>query len=178
MKKGFIIMLLVSAVVLTGCGAKNEGAKTECFDFTETEIVSELESCLIDFVQMAVVDDKDKNIVSYISTDDVFTTDNEEVYASMHYSIVCNKTTDEVQSISYFIDKNSTKAAERFFYHLFSIASSIDPNADSDTMADAIESDNGDVDGLYFGNNFTVSAYCIGDDYHAYFTPTKDTKGE
>lgn len=183
--KNFLIIslavFLASAVVFLSAKIINpiiSETKDIYFDFTTNEIVNELKTCSIDFTQISVVDDEDKNIKTYISTRDAFTTDNEENYATMHYSIVCNKKTDEVLSVSCNIDKNSTKATERFFYNLFAIASSIDPSEDTDAITKSIINENAEIDGVYVGNQYMITAYILGNDYHAYIIPTENTKGD
>ena len=167
MKKGFIITMLLAAIVLTGCGSKGEikteEAKTEYFDFTATEIVSSLEEeFLIDFTPITVVDSykETEKILSYTSETDIFNRDEYNIKANIHYQFTCDDITNKVSSISFFIDKNSIKAAERFFLHLFSIASCIDPNTNTDDVGNAIEKGFDENDcALYRGENFELYAY-------------------
>lgn len=148
------------------------------FDFTTTEIIEDLKICSIGVKPITVVDADTHNIKTYTSKDDIYTTDNEGNFALMHYSICCNKETDKVQSVSYFIDKNSVRATERFFYHLFSVVNSIDPTVNTKDLTKAIISDSTEIDGAYIGNRFMVNVYCLGNDYHAYIMPNENTKGD
>lgn len=173
-------VFLASAVVFISANIVNpiiSEKKDVGFDFTANEIIEELKICSIDFTPITVVDDDTHNIKTYTSKDDVYTADNEENSTLLHYSICCNKKTDKVQSISYSIDRNSAKAAERFFYHLFSIVSSIDPTENTESIIKKIINGTGEIDGLYIGNRFMVNAYCLVNDYHAYIVPIENTEG-
>ena len=185
MKKGFIIILLLAAVVLTGCGT-NEGAKIEeaeikYFDFTPAEIVGDLENWLIDFTPMGVVDNEEKaeTIATYSSITDVFNTNKDDVGAMIHYMFNCDEVTDKVSRIYFFMDKNSTKATERYLYHIDSIALSIDPNANTDDIFDAIEKGFNEFDfAIYEGESFELHASQHDKYYNVSFTPIENAKGE
>lgn len=185
MKKGFIITMLLAAIVLTGCssneGGKIEEAETKYFDFTPREIINELEECLIDFTPMGVVDNEEKaeQIATYSSITDVFNFDKDDIDAMIHYMFTCDDTTHKVSHISFFMDRNSTKAAERYLYHIFSIAQSIDPNANTDEISTAIENGFNDYDfAIYEGKNFKLHASRSGEYFNASFTPIENTKGD
>lgn len=186
MKKSFIIMLLVSAIVFTGCGAKNEEAKeetkTEYFDFTATEIVNKVSTdWLIDFTPITVVDNEEKieKIATFNSITDVFNTDKDDIDAMIHYQFHYDDTTHKVSYISFFMDRNSTKAAERYLYHIDAIALSIDPNANTDNIFDAIEKGFNDYDfAIYKGENFELYASRSDEYFNVSFTPIANTKGD
>ena len=184
MKKGFIITMLLAAIVLTGCGLKGEikteEAKTEYFDFTATEIVNSLEEWLIDFTPFNVVeaDEKTEKIVSYTSKTDVFNKDEYDIKANIHYQFTCDDITNKVSSISFFIDKNSAKAAERYLYHIFSIASCIDPNTNTDDISNAIEKGFNENDyAIYRGENFELYALQNDEFLDVLFKPIENTEG-
>lgn len=173
MKKRFIATILTAAVALAGCSTKGED-KTECFDFTSTEIVSSLRDCVIDFTPIAVVDNEEnaEKFVTYTSQNDVFTTETDAEYAMIHYQITCDDITDKVSRISFDIDRNSPEAASRYLYHLLSIASCIDPNADDDDITSAIKSGFKEYDfAIYEGESFVLNASRSDNYFNAFFTP-------
>ena len=174
MKKRFIATLLASALSITmlaGCGTAKE-EQTECFDFTAPELVSELDEWLIDLTELDAYtfDDATDKVIAYVSNKDVFTTDADTYYAMMHYDIYCNNETDEVSSLSFFIDRNSADAASRYLYHISSVAQSIDENVNTETIYDTIVTDS-EIDGLYSGEHFIIRAYNDENYYHATFIP-------
>ena len=180
MKKGFIITMLASAILLTGCSTKGEIVEKEYFDFTPTEIVSELEDCLIDFTPMAVVDNKEKaeKIATCSSITDVFNTNKDDIDAMIHYQFNYDDETHKVSYISFFLDRNSAKAAERYLYHLDTIATIIDPNVNTDDIFDAIEKGFNEFDfAIYEGENFELYATRSGEYFNVSFRPIETTKG-
>jgi hypothetical protein len=183
MKKRFIATILIAAVSLTGCATKGEDkteeVKTECFNFTSTEIVSNLEELLIEFTPITVVDNEEKRekIATYASQDDVFTTDNETEYGMIHYQFTYDDLTDKVSTISFHIDRNSPAAARRYLYHIYSIASCIDPNANDDDISNAIESGFKEYDfAIYEGENFKLNAFRSDNYFDASFRPIEKHK--
>ena len=181
MKKGFFITLLASIVLLTGCGTKEEIVEKEYFDFTPTEIVSELEDCLIDFTPMGVVDNEEKaeKIATYSSQTDVFNTNKDDIDAMIHYQFNYDDTTHKVSHISFFMDRNSTKAAERYLYHIYSIASCIDPTADTDEISAAITKGFNELDfAIYKGKCFELGVGRNDEFFTVSFTPIKNSKSE
>ena len=125
MKKRFIIILLTSIVLLTGCDTKGELTK-EYFDFTPAEIIDELECCMIDFTAFDVIDNEEKaeKIATYGSITDVFNTDESDTNAMIHYQFNYDDTTYKVSYISFFMDRNASEAAKRYLYHIYSHISS------------------------------------------------------
>lgn len=165
-----VIVFLSAKIVNPIISAEPE---TEYFDFTKAEFANEFEMCSIGLTPLDVIDAEKTNekIAVYTSKNDAFTTDNNEDYATAHYRIVYNDITGKVASISYNIDKNSPNATERFYYHLFVIAQTIDPNEDTDTITEAIVNDSGELDGLYVGEKLIVTAFSHNEDKYAYITP-------
>lgn len=183
MKKRLIATLLFLAVVLTGCSTKGEDktedAKTNCFDFTATEIVNSLEEWLIEFTPIAVVDNEENSekIVTYTSQNDVFTTDTEAEYDLMHYHFTCDDITNKVSRISFYIDRDSSVATKRYLYHIYSIASCIDPSTNTDDITNTIESGFKEYDfAIYEGESFELNASRSDNYFNVSFTP--HTKGE
>ena len=185
MKKGFIITLLLTAIVLTGCSSKGEikteEAKTEYFDFSPTEIVSRLEEeFLIDFTPFNVVDSykETETIVSYTSKTDIFNRDEYDINANIHYQFTCDDITNKVSSISFLIDKNSAKALERYFLHMLSIATCIDTNTNIDDISNAIEKGFNENDyAIYRGENFELYATQNDKFLDVLFNPIENTEG-
>lgn len=186
MKKGFIFTMLLVALVLTGCSSKGEvkteETETKYFDFTPADITDELKTnSLIDFTPMGVVENKEKaeKIATFSSITDVFNTDKNDIDAMIHYQFNYDDTVYKVSHISFFMDRNSTKAAERYLYHIFSIAQSIDPNANTDEISTAIENGFNDYDfAIYEGENFELNASRSDDFFNVSFTPIENTKGD
>lgn len=173
MKKGLIIIMLLVAVVFTGCSTKGEFAK-EYFDFTPVEIVDGLEDCLIDFTPMGVVDNEEKaeKIATYGSIADVFNADKDNIDAMIHYQFNYDDTTHKVSHISFFLDRNSNAAAERYLYHIYSIANFIDPNTNTDDITAAITNGFDELDfAIYEGENFVLNAGRSDEYFNAFFTP-------
>ena len=98
MKKRVIISLLAAVLLLTGCNTKGEIVKKEeeklYFDFSHTEIVSNLEEYLIDFTARGIVDGevKAEKIATYTSITDVFNADKNDVDAMIHYHFTYDDT--------------------------------------------------------------------------------------
>lgn len=184
MKKGFIITLLLTAIVLTGCSSKGEikteEAKTEYFDFSPTEIVNSLEELEIDFIPMGVIDSEEKTekIATYSSVTDVFNHNKDDIDAIIHYIITYDDTTNKVSKISFFFNRHSTLARWRYLLHLKSIAEYINPNTNWDDISNAIEKGFNENDyAIYRGENFELYA-TLSDAYlNASFQPTETTKG-
>lgn len=180
MKKGLIITMLLLSVILTGCSTKGEVEK-ECFNFTPVEIVSELEECLIDFTARGIVDGNEngEKIATYNSITDVFNTDKNNIDAMIHYLFTYDDITGKVLSISFFMDRNATDAAERYLYHIDTLAECIEPNINTDDIFTAIEKGFNEYDfAIYEGVNFTLNASRSDEYFNASFTPIKDAKGE
>lgn len=183
MKKRFIISLLLAAIFITGCNTKGEIAKKEeeklYFDFSHTEIVSNLEDSLIDFTPVSVFDNEDKTekIATYTSITDVFNTDKSNIDAMIHYQFNYDDETDKVSYIHFFMDRNETKAAERYLYHIYSIAECIEPNVNTDDITATMEKGFNEYDfAIYKGKNFELNVSRSEEYFNASFTPTK--KGE
>lgn len=181
MKKGLIISMLIATVVFTGCSSKGKvkADKTEHFDFTAKEIVSNLEEYLIEFTAFGVVDNEEKTekIATYSSITDIFNTDKNNLDAMIHYQFVYDYTTDKVSYISFFLDRNSTKATERYLYHIDAIAEVIDPNVDTDDISTTMEKGFNEYDfAIYKGKNFELNVSRSEEYFSASFTPIK--KGE
>lgn len=173
MKKSFIITMLVVALVLTGCSTKGEVA-TECFDFTPVEIVDGLEDCLIDFIAFEVVDNEEKaeKIATYGSITDVFNADKDNIDAMIHYQFNYDDTTHKVSHISFFMDRNSIDAGKRYLYHIYSIASYIDPNTNTDDISTEITNGFDKLDfAIYEGENFVLNAGRNDEYFNVSFTP-------
>ena len=181
MKKSFIILFLVFAVILTGCDAKKEGVKTEYFDFAATEIVESLKSCSIDMTANTIVESEEKNekIYDYTSHSDSFT-DIEGVSSSpIHYIFTCDDTTNKVSHILFFFDRNSGLAYFRYLLHLKSIAEYIDSNINWDDVSSAIAKGFDELDyAIYEAENFELHVSRNEEYFNASFYPIKNTKGE
>lgn len=182
MKKGLIITLLLS-VILMGCSTKGDiktkEEEKQYFDFSHTEIVSKLEEYLIDFTDSGIVDGKEETekIATYTSITDVFNADKNNIDAMMHYLFTYDDLTENVTRIHFFIDRNSTKSAERYLYHLDAMAESIEPNVNTDDIFTAIEKGFNNYDSaIYEGENFELYASRNEEYFSASFTPIK--KGE
>lgn len=179
-------MLLVSAIIITGCGTKNEGVKaetkTEYFDFTESEMVDKLSTdWLIDFTPIAVVDNKEKTgkIASYTAEVPVLNMGGEGDANMMHYLFAYDDTTNEVSHISFFTNRDEQKAAEYFLYHIYAISQSIDQNANTDDITTAIKNGFNECDfATYNGVNFELNAFRNDEYFDASFTPIQNTKGD
>lgn len=186
MKKGFIITMLLVALVLTGCntneGAKTEKAETKYFDFSPADITDELKTnSLIDFTPMSVVDNEEKaeKIATFSSITDVFNTNKDDIDAMIHYQFNYDDTTYKVSRISFFMDRNSTKAATRYLYHIDAIVLSIDPNANTDDIFEEIEKGFNDYGfAIYEGENFELNASRSDKYFNVSFTPIENTKGD
>lgn len=185
MKKGFIISMLATAVVLTGCNAPKEEAKDyikkAAFDFTPAEIVDTLRVEEIEFTPMAVVDskEKDEKIAAYSSLTDVFNTDKENIGAMIHYQFTYDDTTYKVSRIHFFFDRYSTLATFRYLYHIKSIANYIDPNTNWDDISATIDKGFNDYDfAIYEGENFEIYASRSDEILSVSFAPNENTKGE
>lgn len=179
MKKKIIVILLASAVILAGCSSTKEVAKSiETFDFTPAEMTDELKTNrLIDFTAFDVVDTEEKaeKIATFGSITDIFNDDNGDTDAMIHYSFTYDSTTYNTSCISFFMDRNSTAAAERYLYHIYSIASCIDPSANTEEISSAIENgfnDNGFA--IYKGKNFVLNASRSEKYFSANFTPIEN----
>lgn len=185
MKKRVIISLLAAVLLLTGCNTKGEIVKKEeeklYFDFSHTEIVSNLEEYLIDFTARGIVDGevKAEKIATYTSITDVFNADKNDVDAMIHYLFTYDDTTKKVSYISFFMDRNATKAAERYLYHITAIAECIEPNINSDDIFKVIENGFNEYDfAIYEGKTFELNVSRSEEFFNASFTPIKNTKGE
>lgn len=183
MKKGLIITMLLISVILTGCSTKGEIETKEeeklSFDFSHTEIVSNLEEWLIDFALIGVYDGKEKpeKIATYTSITDVFNTDKSNIDAMIHYQFTYDDTTDKVSYIHFFMDRNETKAAERYLYHIYSIAEYIEPSVNTDDISATMEKGFNEYDfAIYKGKNFELNVSRSEEYFSASFTPIK--KGE
>lgn len=179
MKKRFIIMLLSSVILFTGCGSKveKEETKTEYFNFTPTELITELEECLIDVTPMGDFETEDKTarVAAYASTTDVFQTDSENVSSQIHYQITYDDITDKASYISFFLSKDATKAHERYLYHIFSIASFIDGNINTDNLSDAISAGLSENDfAIFTGEKFKLHVTSSEEYLDASFTAIKN----
>lgn len=180
MKKSLIITILLATVILTGCNTKGEIEKKEdekqYFDFSHTEIVSMLEDSLIDFTPVSIFDNEDKTekIATYTSITDVFNTDKSNIGAMIHYQFNYNDTTNKVSYIHFFMDRNETKAAERYLYHIYSIAECVDPNVNTDDISTTMEKGFNEYDfAIYKGKNFELNVSRSEEYFSASFTPIK-----
>lgn len=186
MKKGFIITLLVSAVILTGCGAKNDGVKEEekkeYFDFTASEMVDRLGAeWLIDFTPIAVVDNEEKTekIANYTAEVTFFDLDGDDAVPTLEYMFTCDDTTDKVSYILLFTDRGTAEAAGHFLYHISAIVQGIDPNANTEDIDTAIENGFNEYDfAIYEGEKYVLHASRSDEYFSVSFSPTENTKGD
>jgi hypothetical protein len=178
MKKRVIITMLLLSVVLTGCSTKGEIEK-EYFDFTPSEIVSELEECSIDFTAFNDIDgnEKGEKIASYSSKTNIFTTNENNIDETIHYQFIYDDITEKVSHISFFTNRKLTLAAERYLYHIFSIIECIEPNVNTDEISSVIEKGFNEHDfAIYTGEKFKLHVSRSEEYFNASFTPIK--KGE
>lgn len=185
MKKGLIITMLLISVLLMGCNTKGEIAKKEeeklYFNFSHTEIVSNLEEYLIDFSNLGVADGevKAEKIATYTSITDVFNTDKNNIDAMIHYIFAYDDATNKVSYISFFMDRNEIKAAERYLYHIAALAEYIEPNINTDDIFTAIEKGFNKYDSaIYESKGFALNVSRSEEYFNASFTPIKNAKGE
>lgn len=173
MKKRFIITLLVSALVFTGCGTKNEEEKTQYFDFTKNEIVNELEEWLIDYTLITIIDyEETEKIATYTCGSDVITITNGVDDGLLHYKFVYNDETNKVSSISFFLEEDIEQSRARYLYHISSISQSIDPNVNIDEIYDTVKDGlNGEGFAIYNSENFILHASKSDDYFNAHFKP-------
>ena len=184
--KTFLIIslsvFLVSTLVFISANIVNPIISTPkekvCFDFTSTDLADRLLGYSIDLTSIDETDSKNEKSKIFISQKDIYTNDEDVIYPSVHYNLTCDKLSDEVQSVSCYIDSDTPNATERFFFHLFAIASSIDASVDTREISKSIITDNGDIEGVYIGEQFIANVYCLSDEYHAYIKPTENTKGD
>lgn len=181
MKKGFIISILLAAVVLAGCSTKGEIA-TDYFDFTRAEIIDGIEACDIGMTISVITDSEEKTekIAAYTSTKDGFT-DIEGLSSPkpINYLITYDDTTYKVSRVCFFFDRNTALADFRYLLHTKSIAEYIDPNANWDDISSTIDNGFNELDfAIYDGEKFTLHASRDDKYFNVSFTPTNNTKGE
>lgn len=203
--KKILILTLAALFVFNGCSNKGETKeeiieevkkevlkeitkeateeKTEYFDFTVTDIVSEIQKSSIVLTPISVVDSKEtgEKIATYTSQKDTFTTDENVDYPLMHYSIAYDDTTGKVSDISFFLDTNSENGYKRFFVHIYNTVSSLEMLY-TDFGEDWTEL--GEVENIgstqyftYQGKHFGLLAFQTENYCNASFTPNQ-TKGE
>lgn len=150
----------------------------ETFDFTPAEITDELKTNrLIDFTALDIVENKEKaeKIATFSSITDIFNSDEGNIDAMIHYQFNYDDTTYKVSYLSIFMYRNSTAAAERYLYHIYSIARCLDPNTNTDEITTAIENGFNDNDfAIYKGKNFELKASRSKEYFNASFTPIKN----
>lgn len=177
MKKVLSVALLVASVLLSGCSTKVEPEQNnekEYFDFSTSEFIGNLDEWVIGLTPMGGFDSEDgtEKIASYTSSNDAFTTDIENDYSFIHYSIVSDAATNKVSSISFFLDRKSVNADVSLFYHLSCIAEIIDENEELDNIAEDIVNDDRELEGIYEGERLKVFAFNSDEYYTIYITPT------
>lgn len=187
MKKSFIIMLLVSAIIITGCGTKNEGVKeetkTEYFDFTVTDFVDTLSEeyfTHLTLISTVPVDDGIK-INSY-------TCGTLGYSPLVHYQISYDEKTEKVTHISFFLDKDfetdlSDLVLAHYFIHVQTVSSVIEPDIDNEALLDEIvtgfaEKKLNTSAALCERKKFTLYAFNSDSYFDASFQPIRNTKGD
>lgn len=191
MKRFLTSLILISVVSFSGCSSDvstnnaKEETTIEYFDFTNKELVNELEtSWLIDLDLFSVVDDEDgkSKIASY-----TFATEN-DIDTMMHYQVSYDDITEKVSHIYFFFDKDFmgdiTSAYTYFFYHIGAISEIIDPDIDIDEVYNEISNVNGNEANsveLYKNEEFCLIASCDNTRFSASFLPIEainHTKGD
>lgn len=187
MKRFIITTLLLSVVFCAGCSTKEEALPTY-FEFTADEFVSKLkEDWMIDMNFLQIVDDEEnsKKIFVYTSQSDVYNFDGYSIDAMMHYHIYCDDITNKVSGISFSFDKNSmgdiSEARARFYYHIYSIAQTIDINVNLDEIDIALKNVDGIKDGAegighYEHEKFVLNAFSTVTYFDAIFTANNITQ--
>lgn len=179
--KKFLILTLAALFVFTGCSSKGEATEeTLYFDFDESTFISAMEIFDIDFTLVDIDADEEKEEdTTYVSINDIYTTEENVYYPPMTYKISNDKTTEKVSYISLIIDSNSESAYERFLYHICSVALNIDVYEDMKELADTIAEGivNSDEHITYQGDKFTLYVFKTYDSFNAIFAPNQ-IKGE
>ena len=187
--KTFLIIslsvFLASAVVFLSAKIVNpiisEEPETECFDFSYPEIISNLKECQIDFSNLLIIDGSEtgEKTATYDSISDIFNTDKTNLDESIKYFFSYDDKTDKLTSFFFNINRGSTKVAERYLYHIYSIAEYIEPDINTEDIANTIINELKEDEGaIYEGENFILYAFLNEDNFTAMFKPIKDTKGE
>lgn len=144
MKKRFIITLLVSALILTGCGAKNEGAKeetkTEYFDFTVTEFVETLDD---EYYTHLTYNDAVPLDDGTITNTYTHGSPGDSSAPMVHYRINYDEKTEKVLRITFTIHKDldtddHVLNLTHYFLHVAEVSSVIEPDIDSEALLDEI----------------------------------------
>lgn len=145
MKQRFIIMLLVSFVLFTGCGSKSEGEKLEentisYFDFTVSDFVDTLSEEYFTHLTFVTAVTKDDGTKTNTYTNG---TPGDNSAPMVHYLVSYDKTTEKVTHISFFLNKEfetdiSDLVLTHYFLHVGAVASAIEPNIDSGALMDEI----------------------------------------
>ena len=185
-----LILTLAALFVFTGCSNKGEATEEntktaiketkEYFNFTVTDIVSEIQKSNIVLTPITIVDDEEtgEKIATYTSQKDTYTTDENIDYPLMNYLITYDDTTGKVSDVSFFLDTNSENGYKRFFNHIYNTVSSLemlytDMGEDWAALGE-VENINLDKDFSYQGKHFYLYAFQSGKYCNAGFSPIEN----